>query len=567
MREAWVRRSAPASGLRDLFAPLPGDEPERSFVGRMALVVAAFILAALAAYTVIGLLVSANPLRVVGLIVGASVICAGTLLLVRAHHEMAAAAFAAGGIWLVSAASVFTGGGLQAPSAALQCVFVAVAALLLGRRAAVAALAFSLATVVLIAGGERADLLPQSMLIHTPASRAGVLCVAILMVGAIVIVAVTGQRRAMARAEYELSERASAEAELRRRVAELDSLQQLSQVLTGRIELKQGIEEARRLVVELFDAESVEILPLPAAEALDEAVAAVQPRSPDQAHRLCVPLSARGELLGVLRIVRGELGAPFTEREQAVAATAGELVATAMMSERLHALETSEAALGERRRIARDLHDAVAQSIYSASLIAETLPEVWAESPAKGRQELLHLRRSVKSALGEMRGVLCELRPEAIALTPLPVLLGRLADALAGRDDIDVTIAVDDELALPPDVHVACYRIAQEAFNNVGKYAHASHLSAVMRRDDNGARLTVHDDGCGFDATVTAKGMGGSIMQERARAIGAQVTIESAPGRGTTVSLMWPGDAAQSPGGDLREAGVREICAEAQAIG
>ena len=129
------------------------------------------------------------------------------------------------------------------------------------------------------------------------------------------------------------------------------------------------------------------------------------------------------------------------------------------------------AAAEERGRLARDLHDAVTQTIYSAALIAEALPQVWERNPDEGRRNLTKLRQLVRGALAEMRALLFELRPAALEQADLESLLRQLADALTGRTRIPVTVETEGQGDLPAEVKVACYRIAQETFNNIAKHA------------------------------------------------------------------------------------------------
>ena len=211
----------------------------------------------------------------------------------------------------------------------------------------------------------------------------------------------------------------------------------------------------------------------------------------------------------------------------------------------LRAAEAARAAALERERIARDLHDAVTQNLYSANLLLDVLPAVLERDADKAAQDVLTLRRLVRASLGELRALLYELRPETLTSAALAVLLERLGDALAGSGAVEVATAADDDLILPEDVHVTFYRVAQEALANAGRHAGASHVSAAVGRHDDAVRLVVRDDGAGFDQTLVAAGMGLRSMRERAEDIGARLTVESTPGAGTTVTLLWPGAPAE----------------------
>ena len=208
--------------------------------------------------------------------------------------------------------------------------------------------------------------------------------------------------------------------------------------------------------------------------------------------------------------------------------------------QKLRLVETVRAAEDERQRLARDLHDSVTQGLYSANLILGVLPGELERAPEEAAEDVQALRRLVRGSLGELRTLLYALRPETVVTAPLPMLLERLGDALAGLGATAVEVAVQQGLDLPDDVHVAFYRIAQEALNNAGKHARAGRVSATVELRDAVVRLVVTDDGVGFDAARAPEGMGLAIMRERARGIGARVTVDSSPGAGTVVTLDWP---------------------------
>jgi signal transduction histidine kinase len=214
---------------------------------------------------------------------------------------------------------------------------------------------------------------------------------------------------------------------------------------------------------------------------------------------------------------------------------------------RLYEQSQEVAVLEERARLARELHDAVTQTLFSASLLAEALPVTWEKNPAAGRELLQDLRGLSRGALAEMRTLLLELRPAALMETRLDDLLRQLGEAANGRSGIPVTVKVEGQAELPRDVQIAFYRITQEALNNVVKHARAQQATVHLHYQDGepaqtGLRvvLTVRDDGRGFDpARIPPNHLGLGIMQERARSIGAMMTIESQPGHGTRLTVEW----------------------------
>jgi PAS domain S-box-containing protein len=209
-------------------------------------------------------------------------------------------------------------------------------------------------------------------------------------------------------------------------------------------------------------------------------------------------------------------------------------------NELLQQKATQEAVATERTRLARDLHDAVTQTLFSATLIADVLPDIWGANEDEGKRRLEELRQLTRGALAEMRTLLVELRPNALVEVPLSTLLRQLSEALTGRARIDIQASSEGERKLPPDVQVALYRIAQEALNNVVKYSKASQAAVLLHLGDQ-VRLSVTDNGAGFDpASVTADHLGLKIMSERSEAIGAKFSLYSEPGEGTQVTVTWP---------------------------
>jgi PAS domain S-box-containing protein len=228
--------------------------------------------------------------------------------------------------------------------------------------------------------------------------------------------------------------------------------------------------------------------------------------------------------------------------EQRIAERTEEL---SLANERLREKAAQDAVAAERSRLARDLHDAVTQTLFSTTLIADVLPDLWAMNPPEGQRRLEELRQLTRGALAEMRTLLVELRPNALTDIPLSTLLRQLTEAMISRSRIAIQLSTEGDLPdgrkLPGDVQVGLYRIAQEALNNVVKHAKATQAVVALRLGE-AVRLTVADDGTGFDpSTVAADHLGLRIMRERAEAIGARFSVYSEPGAGTQVSVVWDG--------------------------
>lgn len=217
-------------------------------------------------------------------------------------------------------------------------------------------------------------------------------------------------------------------------------------------------------------------------------------------------------------------------------------------AEMLAQQEQEKAAMAERQRLARDLHDAVTQTLFSASLVAAALPKVWARDPAEGQRCLEELRQLTRGALAEMRMLLLELRPTALTEVGLVDLLRQLTEAASGRAGFPISYQVDGKCTVPPDVQVALYRVAQEALNNVLKHSGASEAAVSLECRAGSASLSISDNGAGFNTeTVSPKHLGLRIMQERAAGVGAMVRVVSSEGHGTEVTVAWP-DAGRREG-------------------
>jgi signal transduction histidine kinase len=387
----------------------------------------------------------------------------------------------------------------------------------------------------------------------------------------------------------EVASRTLTEGTLRQRVAGLNALHSVSDSLVARGDLSAGLRTAAKHILSLFEARHVQIDLLgispdgslvvkPTSIAVSRAVAGEAVRIPLESgafyreaasgrqpvllteftllqmsestvqllnqsnieELLMMPMVVRGEVIGILSVTRNNGRPGFSPQDVRLTNTIADTMAIAVKNERLHDWEKRQAAADERSRLARDLHDAVTQSIYSANLIAEALPTIWRRSPEEGSETLARLRLLVRGALGEMRTLLFELRPSALRAASLDTLLERLGDALAGQAQIPVEVDVSGDIELPVEVRIAFYRVTQEAFSNIAKHAKAHRASVSVHQTTHQVTLTVQDDGRGFDPRrVSSEHMGISILHERLRELGATLSIDSTPGRGTSVVAVW----------------------------
>jgi len=255
--------------------------------------------------------------------------------------------------------------------------------------------------------------------------------------------------------------------------------------------------------------------------------------------QLIVPLIINEHLYGTLTFYYVS-PTDFTEEEIHLGMTLGTQVSLAIENARLRDHEKEIAIATERNRLARDLHDAVTQTLFSATLIAEVLPKVWEKNKSEGEKRLEELRQLTRGALAEMRTLLLELRPSALMDASYTELLRQLCDALKGRTRIPIELDIKFEPILPVEIKTAFYRITQEAFNNIAKHANATQVSVRLYQQTNSVVLEIEDNGKGMnEANTPSNHFGLGFMKERAINIHADLNIISKLGVGTVVKLIW----------------------------
>jgi signal transduction histidine kinase len=254
---------------------------------------------------------------------------------------------------------------------------------------------------------------------------------------------------------------------------------------------------------------------------------------------LAVPIKIGDRIMGILDIEEDGINA-FDDLDLFTAQTLADQMAIAIENARLYEQAQELATVQERQRLARDLHDAVSQTLFSASLIAEVLPRLWERNPDEGRRRLEEIRQLTRGALAEMRTLLLELRPAALVDANLGDLLRQLAESINGRARIPVSVTVEGDCPPSAELKIALYRIAQEALNNVAKHSQATQAIVDLHCQTDKIELIIKDNGKGFDINKRSpSSLGLGIMQERARSINAFINTASQPGEGTVVTVMW----------------------------
>jgi two-component system, NarL family, sensor histidine kinase UhpB len=192
----------------------------------------------------------------------------------------------------------------------------------------------------------------------------------------------------------------------------------------------------------------------------------------------------------------------------------------------------------ERARVARDLHDEVNQSLTGLLLRLEALRE---RAPVGLAADLAETKSLANRAMTELLTLARSLRPTALDDLGLRAALSALVDDLGRQTHIDTDFVGDGEVtAVPMDVQLVAYRVAQEALSNAAQHSEATRIRVRLANDAEGITLSVADDGKGFsfDDAVSGLGLGG--MRERALLVGGDLSIESRPNEGTRIRLRVP---------------------------
>lgn len=263
------------------------------------------------------------------------------------------------------------------------------------------------------------------------------------------------------------------------------------------------------------------------------------PKRP-MASAMVVPLVAADNILGIM-VLCTSLKSYYDAHLADLALAFANQAAIAAENARLHGEAVRGAAINERARLARDLHDSVSQSLYGIVLGARTAL-AGSDDPARVASALEYVLKLAESGLTEMRALIRELRPEQLQEGSLGAALQRQVEALCARHAIVLTSSLlEDEPQLPPQAKEDAYRIAIEAANNAVKHADATHISLTVALRGASLFIEVRDNGRGFDPLEKFEGHYGlQSMSERAAALRATLRIDSASGSGTTVQLLLP---------------------------
>jgi signal transduction histidine kinase len=255
---------------------------------------------------------------------------------------------------------------------------------------------------------------------------------------------------------------------------------------------------------------------------------------------LGVPIRNGDETLGFIFAANKVAPGGFTERDERVVSLFAAHAAIALTNARLYESGRELSVLQERARLARDLHDAVSQKLFSVRVKARAAAILVERDPARAIEEIESIAELAGAAHAELRAVIDGLTPPELAAGGLGSSVRAYA-VLAGRTyGTDVAVRSGDLPALDPLQDTAIYRVAQEAIGNALRHSGAAHVTVSLSGRQRAVVLEVCDDGAGFDPASPQAGIGLTSMRERARSVGGKLTVTSSMGAGTRVRLSVP---------------------------
>jgi signal transduction histidine kinase len=278
---------------------------------------------------------------------------------------------------------------------------------------------------------------------------------------------------------------------------------------------------------------------------------------PDMSDFLGLPIRDGDEVIGALFLANklhpagrdparpgGEGGCGFTEDDEELLGILAQHAAIALTNARLYERSRELTIAEERSRLAHELHDAVSQKLFSLRLTAQAAATLVDRDPSRAKGELQQVAALAAEATEELRAAVVELRPAALDEDGLVATLRTQIQVLDRAHRARVTFTAHGVRALPASQEEAMLRVSQEALHNALRHSGATHVDVTLDRCGSGALLRVTDDGSGFDpAAIRSAGrhLGLVSMRDRASGVGGTLTVESAPGKGTTIEMEVPG--------------------------
>ncbi len=266
-------------------------------------------------------------------------------------------------------------------------------------------------------------------------------------------------------------------------------------------------------------------------------------RHPDMRSFLGVPIVAADGVIGAFYLTEKREAAEFDQEDQELIELLAAHAAIAITNARLYERSRELSIVSERNRLALELHDVVSQKLFSLMLSAEAAGTLLERDADAARAQVVRLGELAREALSELRSLILGLRPPELERDGLQATLRKEIEMLERIHGVEIDLEADGASGGSAERDLAVLRIAHEALHNA--LHHAGPRRIVVRLDDRdeGLRVEVVDDGSGFEpdrAEVRSKHLGLTSMEERARELGGQLEVRSAPGMGTTVTLYVP---------------------------
>ena len=267
---------------------------------------------------------------------------------------------------------------------------------------------------------------------------------------------------------------------------------------------------------------------------------------PEMVPFLSVPVAvadARGAPAGALYVARHDGGHAFTDSDEERLAILAGHAAVAMENAQLWERTRELVMADEQAHLARELHDAMTQRLFSLRLVAKTAAGTLPEHPEATQEHLETIVTLAGDTLGELRSLITGLRPTQLDRDGLAATLTTHVDLLVRAHSLPITLDIALDHDLPPRIERELFRVVQEALHNVVRHASATQAAVRLESGITGLDLEITDNGAGFDpgdAQLRATRLGLSSMRHRARSLGGRLTITSAPGDGTAIRLRAP---------------------------
>jgi signal transduction histidine kinase len=258
---------------------------------------------------------------------------------------------------------------------------------------------------------------------------------------------------------------------------------------------------------------------------------------------LGVPILSRGAIIGAIYLTDKVGTEAFSEEDEKLIVLLAAHAAIAIENARLHERSRELTILEERNRLARELHDAVAQRLFGVVLAAESAGELLARDAGAAGEQVERVGELARGAMEELRSVVFELRPATLEAEGLAGVLRQHVDVLRRVSGRAIELRAGAVPELEAGAAAEVLRIAQEALNNALRHADAERIEVRLEDGDGRVVLSVADDGMGFDVgagETRGRSLGLTSMEERAAALGGRLAIASRPGEGTTVRLEVP---------------------------